>query len=302
MKIVALANLKGGVGKSTTTLFVAEHWALKHKQRVLVVDLDPQSNVSYMLLSRKKVEEWGEGQRSMPHFFEDERQGTRRPASDYVVSRASDLAELQNDNSRGHVSILPCVPKLWFVTYDLDRFLASHNQDPVDWCAKALKGLFDELQPRYDCVLIDCPPGFGTVTRAALLLADSIISPTIADDVSLRSLGDFVSLGLREVLKIDPTQKHFVVISKYSKKSREDRRLDLVKQKYNVVLPPIRQLESVTAALEYFSKGRDGSRCYDAKYGASWGQTLTGRGQSLGPDVRSMTAALFEDIMITKIR
>ena len=61
MKKIAIAHLKGGVGKSTTTLFLAEQWSLKHKKRVLVIDLDPQSNVSYMLLSRRKVEEWGAG-------------------------------------------------------------------------------------------------------------------------------------------------------------------------------------------------------------------------------------------------
>lgn len=49
---LAIANLKGGVGKSTTTLFLAETLAVFHNLSILVVDLDPQSNASFMLLSR----------------------------------------------------------------------------------------------------------------------------------------------------------------------------------------------------------------------------------------------------------
>jgi len=56
MITTAVANLKGGVGKSTTTLFVAEHWALKGN-KLLVVDLDPQASTSFMLLSRRRVEQ-----------------------------------------------------------------------------------------------------------------------------------------------------------------------------------------------------------------------------------------------------
>jgi cellulose biosynthesis protein BcsQ len=69
MKRVAIANLKGGVGKSTTTVLLAETLALFHRQRVLVIDLDPQSNTSYMLLSRAGVEIAERQQKTLMHFL-----------------------------------------------------------------------------------------------------------------------------------------------------------------------------------------------------------------------------------------
>ena len=71
MIITAVANLKGGVGKSSTTLFLAEHWAVFQKRKVLVVDLDPQSNASYMLLSRAGVDQAEHARMTLLHLFED---------------------------------------------------------------------------------------------------------------------------------------------------------------------------------------------------------------------------------------
>ena len=68
---IAVANLKGGVGKSTTTVFMAETLALVNDLRVLVIDLDAQANTSFMLLSRDGVENAEATGRTLPNFFVD---------------------------------------------------------------------------------------------------------------------------------------------------------------------------------------------------------------------------------------
>ena len=131
MKRRAIAQLKGGVGKSTTALFLAEHWALHQNKRILVIDLDPQASVSYMLLSSNGVANAGAMGRTLPQLFDDERNNTRKSALQYIIARASDLVELQGDNP-GFVSVLPCVPELWFRQFDFDRDCYRSGIEPVD--------------------------------------------------------------------------------------------------------------------------------------------------------------------------
>lgn len=190
----AVANLKGGVGKSSTTLFLAEHWAVFQGRKVLVVDLDPQANASYMLLSRVGVEQAEHALKTLPHLFDDALNGHRRNSMAYIVPRASDIREINRNDAPGHVSIVPSIPKLWFQQHDFDRSLYQAGEDPVDKLTGILDALLHEVAPHYHCVLFDCPPGFGTSSRAALRLADHIVAPTIADYTSMRSLQDFVTL------------------------------------------------------------------------------------------------------------
>ena len=93
----AVANLKGGVGKSSTTLFLAEHWAVFQRRKVLVADLDPQANASYMLLSRAGVEQAENAHRTLPHLLDDALNGHPLNSMAYIVPRASDLREINGN-------------------------------------------------------------------------------------------------------------------------------------------------------------------------------------------------------------
>jgi cellulose biosynthesis protein BcsQ len=286
MITTAIANLKGGVGKSTTTLFVAEHWALKGN-KVLVVDLDPQANTTFMLLSRRRVEQMEHDLRTLPHLFTDVRNGARRPALAYVFPHASDLQELGSGNSHGGiVSILPSIPRLWFDEYDFVRHCYANQLDPVQERLTILRAFLDELRGHYSHVLLDCPPGFSTLTRSALLLADKIVAPTIADNTSVRSLRDFVEIGLCDTLGIQPHAKLHVVISKFSPWNNQRAVLDGLMATYHVILPPIPLRDQVLAVSENLD-GR--TRTYAQKYRRP-------AFRPLAPHVAGMSDALFRAI------
>ncbi|MEQ1672097.1 MAG: ParA family protein [Hyphomicrobium sp.] len=249
---LAIANLKGGVGKSTTTLFLSEALAVFHDLRVLVIDLDPQSNTSFMLLSRDGLES-AEGQgRTLPHFLLDLENAKKTPPSlqAYICGQASDLTELKAGGKRGRVDLLPSVPRLWFVESLFEKRYYMQDVDPGAELRLTLSRYLDPLDAWYDLIIFDCPPGVSALTRAGILGADVIISPTIADAVSLRSLSDFVDIGLGQVLQIKKSLPHFVIISKYQANATDQLEVDRLKKRHDVLDPPIPLTKAMTKATE----------------------------------------------------
>ncbi|MCZ7596456.1 MAG: ParA family protein [Hyphomicrobium sp.] len=263
MRKIAVANLKGGVGKSTTTLFLSEHWSHFHNLRVLVIDLDPQANSSYMLLSRDGVEHAEKARQTLPHLFEDLGNGGMRNAMSYVVLRASDVKEINDRTRRALVSVVPSMPRVWFQQHDFDRAAYIRGRDPTTSCAILLADFCREVEGQYDCVVFDCPPGFGTLARAALQLADIVIAPTIADYTSMRSLQDFATLGLSHTLQLDPTRQMYVVVSKFTGTIAQKQALDVLTRSYRVVPHPIPMRDQVQLAAERQSTKQ---RTYASKY------------------------------------
>jgi cellulose biosynthesis protein BcsQ len=264
---IAVANLKGGVGKSSTTLFLAEHWALFQQRKVLVVDFDPQANASYMLLSRAGVEHAEHARRTLPHLLEDVFEGHQLNPMAYVVPRASDLLEINGPDAVGHVSIVPSIPKLWFGQHDFDRRLYRSGKDPVEALIGILSAFMDRIAGHYHCILFDCPPGFGTSSRAVLRLADHIIAPTIADYTSMRSLQDFVALGLKGTLDLQANRNLHVVISKFTGSNSQKQALDILRKAYPDNLrddPVIPMRDQVQVVAERHATR---SRAYAQKYG-----------------------------------
>ncbi len=283
MIITAVANLKGGVGKSSTTLFLAEHWAVFQKRKVLVVDLDPQSNASYMLLSRAGVDQAEHARMTLLHLFEDKLNGHHLNAMAYIVPRASDLAEINGNRVQSFVSIVPSIPRLWFQQHDFDRNLYANGKDPVAELAAILQGFLDQIAQNFDCVLFDSPPGFGSLSRAALQLADHIVAPTIADYTSMRSLQDFVTLGLKGTLNLDVTRKLHVVVSKYTGTNNQKQALDILRHTYRVREPVIPMRDQVQVVAERHATR---TRSYSQKYGRP-------RMSPLKPHVKGMSDALY---------
>ncbi len=238
---VAIANLKGGVGKSTTSLMLAEGLAYYHNKQVLVLDLDPQANLSFMLLSRSGVEDTDQAGRSLARYMKAVRLGEHEDLSSFLHQSASDIRDLRRNQRLGRVDLLPSLPGLRFEELAYERQAYRTGPDDVD-PARALADAFqrdlDWAARTYDIILIDCPPGFSTLSRAGLLLADVIVSPTIADAISVRAMKDFVEIGLRENLNLGGLPHH-VVITKFISNQDSESQRNLLRRTYSVIEPSV---------------------------------------------------------------
>ena len=157
-RIYALANQKGGVGKTTTAVNLAACLA-EAGQRALVIDLDPQANATSGLGMRAN--------------------GT----SSYDLLDGAPLAELGHPTAFANLDLVPAKPDLAGAVVEL-----SGRSDGERYLAQALASGTD----RYDFVFLDCPPSLGPLTVNALAAADRVIVPVQAEYYALEGLAQLM--------------------------------------------------------------------------------------------------------------
>ncbi|MEE2031357.1 ParA family protein [Rhodococcus chondri] len=177
-RAIATINLKGGVGKTTTTAALAEFMAAEFGQRVLLVDLDPQTNLTTMMVGEERWKELNELGRTLATLF---RRAIDPTADEFDIEKA-----LQHD-----VSPVRAVRGVDLLASSLDLIEIqeglSHQQYADPESARPIEVLRSAIAPiadRYDYILIDCPPNLGMLTFNGLRLADGYLIPTIPDILS----------------------------------------------------------------------------------------------------------------------
>lgn len=161
-KVFVIANQKGGVGKTTTTVNLAAGMAAQG-QRVLLVDLDPQGNASM-----------GSG---------IDKQSLEYSVYQVLVGLAS-VAQARQRSETGKYDVLPA-----------NRELAGAEVELVelDQRERRLKHAIAEVDDEYDFVLIDCPPSLSLLTLNGLCAAHGVIVPMQCEYFALEGLSDLVN-------------------------------------------------------------------------------------------------------------
>ena len=156
-KILAFANQKGGVGKSTSAINIAAAFSLTGK-RVLIADCDPQGNTTSGVGINKK--------------------NIRASVYDVLISRVEPGAAIL-PTGFDNLFIMPSNIKLAGAEFEL---VDAENRE------KRLKTALDAVKDRFDIIVVDCPPSLGLLTVNALVAADGIIVPMLCEYFSLEGL------------------------------------------------------------------------------------------------------------------
>ncbi|MDD7670793.1 MAG: AAA family ATPase [Ruminococcus sp.] len=173
-KIIAFANQKGGVGKTTSAVNIASSLAAK-KYSVLLVDCDPQGNATSGLGIRKK--------------------SSSGSVYDVIIGR-SKTADMVCSTTVKNLSVLPSSMDLVGAEIELI--------DMADREAR-LRAALEQVRDSYDFIIIDCPPSLGLLTLNCLAAADGVVIPLLCEFYSLEGISQLTQTIRHVKSRVNPS-------------------------------------------------------------------------------------------------
>ena len=160
-KIISVANQKGGVGKTTTTVNLATILAKKGK-KVLLIDADPQGNATSGLGLDKDIE----------------------PSTYDILVNEVELEEAMQDTIIKNLKVCPANMNLAGAEVELVSMMSREQR---------LKEKVDIIREKFDYVFIDCPPSLGLITLNAFTASNSVLIPVQCEYFALEGLGQLLN-------------------------------------------------------------------------------------------------------------
>jgi chromosome partitioning protein len=174
-RVVAVANQKGGVAKTTTAINLGASLALAN-QRVLLVDLDPQANLTS-----------GVGRKG--------EQGARGTAYEALTTDAGDAAGFVVATGIDHLFVLPANRELTGAEIELVAMPGREQR---------LRQVLEPLRLQFDYILVDSPPSLGLLTLNALVAADTVLIPLNCEYFALEGIAELIATVERVRAVLNP--------------------------------------------------------------------------------------------------
>ncbi len=271
---MAVANRKGGVGKSTVAVMLAHALSVYGGKRVLVLDLDSQCNASLILMGGQGWNEARKAGRTISDYFYDLFDGIPAQARDYVVRNAGGVTG--PGGKPAQVSVVPGSLLLEDIQGELYLKQANQSSNP-ETVANRVRGRMESLIRRFegdfDVVILDCPPGLSFAALAALKAADKVIVPFRPDYVSQLAVDRIALLiedkrNLDDLMTIPLSDRRYACVANYVRDDNKDymliEEIALVHPLLDTFLP---QRDGIANAFDWISEPRS----IESKYGDASG-------------------------------
>lgn len=271
---LAVANRKGGVGKSTISVMLAHAFAAWGHKKVLLIDLDAQSNSSLILLGGAQ---WIDAQRksvNIAAYVEDRLYSIEQTKiREYVVDGAGDI--IDGSGRKPALSLLPGSLKFEDMQDELITYYSRHNVPFAQAklkCANHFKQALTFASPLADIVIMDCAPGLSNATAAALALAAKVLVPFRPDAVSEFAVDRIASIiegkPYDDVMEIAKDRRRYVCVANAVRPGgRDGTIIDTISFNHPTLTTRIPQSPEVANAFDWSEE----RQTLEEKYGQSAG-------------------------------
>ena len=223
-RVVSVANLKGGVGKTTTAVMLADGLSLQEAReggrlnKVLVIDADPQASLGFALAGVVKIKQVASDHLSVNTLMN--RSVLHEQNVDVGASIVGNISRVYgtfaSKTVKGHISLIASSPAMVFAEQMIVRAMTKKGLSYDETLSRVFTFVTDDLlnyaRQHYDWTIIDCAPGMNMLTRTSICASDATLVTTVPEPLATFGFDIFLHAVWTERFDLLPAPQRPLVL------------------------------------------------------------------------------------------